>query len=159
MTVYLPVWYSHCTKPRFTVLMSYSGDQLAIHLCPLLCQQRQDAKFTSKLSHCWSLLRNNNMATNFQRLSSSSYTIAFCRMWPALPDVLFFRQIWLFFHLVGGWKLLLAGGVFLAIFKIFWRKIWRISVQDLNQSLVHKKVIKILLILYNVTKFILTGHF
>jgi len=27
MTVYLPVWYSHCTRSGFTVLVSYSGER------------------------------------------------------------------------------------------------------------------------------------
>jgi len=34
MTVYLPVLHSHCTRVRFTVLMS-CNDELAVHSCPL----------------------------------------------------------------------------------------------------------------------------
>jgi len=58
----------------------------------------------------------------------------------------FFRQIWLFFIWLAGkfgvWWL----ADFLAIFAIFWRKLCRIFVQDLDQCLVHKKLIKINLI-------------
>jgi len=38
MTVHLPVWHSHCTRARFTVLVSCSAE-LAVHSCPLLCLQ------------------------------------------------------------------------------------------------------------------------
>jgi len=38
MTVYLPVWHSHCTRARFTVVMSYSGE-LVVHSCQFLCLQ------------------------------------------------------------------------------------------------------------------------
>ena len=34
ITVYLSVWPSHCTRTRFTVLLSCSGE-LALHSCPL----------------------------------------------------------------------------------------------------------------------------
>jgi len=33
MTVYLPVWHSHCTSARFTVMVSCS-DEIAVHSCP-----------------------------------------------------------------------------------------------------------------------------
>jgi len=33
MTVFLPVWNSHCTRVRFTVTVSCS-DELAVHSCP-----------------------------------------------------------------------------------------------------------------------------
>ena len=68
MTVLLPVWNSHCTRVRFTVVVSCS-DELAVHSCPLLCLQRWVAKVASGLFYCWSLLRNNNMATNLQRFA------------------------------------------------------------------------------------------
>ena len=68
MTVFLPVWNSHCTRVRFTIIVSCS-DELAVHSCPLLCLQRRVAKVASGLLNCWSLLRNNNMATNLQRFS------------------------------------------------------------------------------------------
>jgi len=39
MTVFLPVWNSHCTRVRFTVTVSCS-DGLAVHSCLFLCLQR-----------------------------------------------------------------------------------------------------------------------
>jgi len=63
--IFLPVWNSRCTRVRFTVIVPCS-DELAIHSCPLLCLQRRVAKVASGLFCCWSLLRNNNMATNLQ---------------------------------------------------------------------------------------------
>jgi len=68
MTVFLPVWNSHCTRVRFTVIV-WCSDELAIHSCPLLCLQKRVAKVASGLLYCWSLLRNNNMATNVQRFT------------------------------------------------------------------------------------------
>jgi len=56
MTVYLPVRHSHCTRARYTVLVSCSSE-LSFHSCPLLCV----AKRVSVFFWCWSLLRNNNM--------------------------------------------------------------------------------------------------
>jgi len=55
MTVYLPVWHSDYTRARFTVLVSFS-DELAVHLRPLFCLQRQVAKLARGLFYCWSLL-------------------------------------------------------------------------------------------------------
>ena len=50
-----------------------SGKQLqwwaAVHSCPFLSLQRWVAKVASGLFYCWSLLRNNNMATNLQRFT------------------------------------------------------------------------------------------
>jgi len=43
MTVYLPVWHSHCIRARFTVLGSCSGE-LSVHSSLLLCLQGQVAK-------------------------------------------------------------------------------------------------------------------
>jgi len=68
MTVFLPVWNSHCTRVSFTVMVSCS-DQLAVHSRPLLCLQRRVAKVASWFFYCWSLLRNNNLATNLQRFT------------------------------------------------------------------------------------------
>jgi len=68
MTVFLPVWNSHCTRFSFTVIVSCS-DELAVHSWPLLCLQRWVAKVASGLFYCWSLLRNNNMATNLQKFT------------------------------------------------------------------------------------------
>jgi len=45
--------------------------ELAVHSCPLLCPQGQlVAKLASKLFYFWSLLCNNNMATNLMLISS-----------------------------------------------------------------------------------------
>ena len=68
MTVFLPAWNSHCTRVKFTIIVSCS-DELAVHSCSLLCLQRRVAKVASELFYCWSLLRNNNMATNLQRIT------------------------------------------------------------------------------------------
>ena len=68
MTDFLLLWNSHCTRVRFTVIVCGS-DELAIHSYPLLCLQRRVAKVTSGFFYCWSLLRNNNMATNLQRFT------------------------------------------------------------------------------------------
>ena len=65
---FLRVWNSHCTRVRFTVVVSCS-DELAVDSCPLLCLQRRVANVASGLFYCWSLLRNNNMATNLQRFT------------------------------------------------------------------------------------------
>ena len=65
---FLLVWNSHCTRVRFTVIMSCS-DELAVHWCPLLCLQRQVAKVVSGLFYCWFLLRNNTVATHLQRFT------------------------------------------------------------------------------------------
>ena len=70
MTVYQPVRNSRCTRTRFTVLVSCSAE-LAVYSCPLLCPQRQVAKLASGLFYCWSLLCNNNMATNLPMFTSS----------------------------------------------------------------------------------------
>jgi len=61
MTVYLPIWHSHCTRTRFTVLV-WCSDEFGIHSCPLLCLQMQVAKLASRLFHCWSLLCNNTVS-------------------------------------------------------------------------------------------------
>jgi len=68
MAVYLAVWNSHCTRVRFTVIVSCS-DELAVHTCPFLCLRRRVARVASGLFYCWSSLRNNNMATNLQRFT------------------------------------------------------------------------------------------
>jgi len=68
MTVVLLVWNSHCTRVRFTVILSCS-DEFAVHSCPLLCLKRCVVKVASGLFYFWSLLRNDNMATNLQRFT------------------------------------------------------------------------------------------
>ena len=86
MTVSLPVWNSHCTRVRFTVTVSCSNE-LAVHSCTLICQQRLAAKVASGLFYCWSLLRNNNMATNLQKFSlyygSRRFVAWDCWMYPS----------------------------------------------------------------------------
>ena len=64
MTVYLPVWHSHCTRASFTVLVSRRDELLTVHACPLICLQRQVAKLGKELFYYWTLLRNNNMGKN-----------------------------------------------------------------------------------------------
>ena len=71
MPAYIPVWHSHCTRASFTVLVSRRDELLTIHSCPLICLQRQIAKLGKGLFYYWTLLRNNNMATNLLRLTSS----------------------------------------------------------------------------------------
>ena len=93
VAVYLPVWHSHCTQARFTVLVLCT-DELAVHSCPLLCLRKQVVKFASGLFYCRSLLRNNNMATNLQRLTSSNgrKRFAACDYWKAHISALTFRD-------------------------------------------------------------------
>ena len=79
---FLPVWDSHCTKVRFAVIVSCS-DEFAVHSYPLLCLQRLVAEVASRLFYCWSLLRNNNMATNLQKFTSyyGSRRFVACDCW------------------------------------------------------------------------------
>jgi len=51
--------------------MMLCSNEFAVHACPLLCLQRKVTKLASWLFYCWSLLRNNNMTTNLQVLTSS----------------------------------------------------------------------------------------
>jgi len=62
---------SHCTEARFTILVSCS-DELAVHWCPLVFLQRLVGKPASGLYHRWSLLRNDDMATNLHRFTSNN---------------------------------------------------------------------------------------
>ena len=66
MTVSFLVWHSHCTRAKFTVLVSCRNELLTVHSCPLICLQRQTAKPGTGLFCFWPLMRNNNMATNIQ---------------------------------------------------------------------------------------------
>jgi len=57
--------------PSFTVLV-WCSDDIALHSCPLLRLQTQNVtKLASALFCCCSLLRNNKMAMNLQRFTSS----------------------------------------------------------------------------------------
>jgi len=58
-----PVWHTHCTRARFTVRVSCSGE-LAVYSCSHICLQGQVLKLASGLFYCWSFPRNNTMATN-----------------------------------------------------------------------------------------------
>jgi len=79
MTVYQParqLTLHNRTRARLTVLVSRSGER-AVHSRPLLCLQGQVAKLGSGLFYKWSLLCNNNMATNLL-MFTSSYDIRHC---------------------------------------------------------------------------------
>jgi len=55
MPVYFPIWHSHCTRGSFTVLLSCRDELLTVRACPLICLQRQVAKFENKLFYCCNL--------------------------------------------------------------------------------------------------------
>jgi len=81
MTVCLPIWHSHCTRIRSTVLITCSYE-LAVRSCPLLaCRGR----LWNSGANCSTvpLLRNNNTATNLRRCTSSygSRRFAACNYW------------------------------------------------------------------------------
>jgi len=77
MVVYLPVWHSlHKIQVHCCGIMHWWA---CSSLNPLLCLQRQIAKLVSALFYYWPLLRNNNMATHFQRFTSV-VAVPFCRM-------------------------------------------------------------------------------
>jgi len=86
--LYFPVWHSHCTTVKFTVLVSCSGE-LAVHSCSLLCVANLGADFF----WCWCLLRNNVTAANLQRFASSSDERRFtaCCFWTLVPRIIMFR--------------------------------------------------------------------
>ena len=52
MSIYLPIWHSHCTRFRF---IHFTVSELAVRSCPLLCVTKRASGFIC----CWSLLRNN----------------------------------------------------------------------------------------------------
>jgi len=83
LKVYFPVWHSHCTWAKFTVLVLCRDELLTVHSCPLTCQQRQFVKLGNGLFYFWPLQRNNNMATNIQRFTSScgNRCFAACDCW------------------------------------------------------------------------------
>jgi len=70
VTVYLPARHSHCTRASFTVVVSCS-DEPAVHSDPLICLRRQVAKLACGLFYCYSLLCNNNTASNLLMFTSS----------------------------------------------------------------------------------------
>ena len=63
MTVHLPVWHSHCTRARFTVLVLCDSELAFAHVRLFTCRGGCE-----RIVVIWSLLRNNNMATNLQKL-------------------------------------------------------------------------------------------
>ena len=100
MTVYFPVWHSHCTRAKFTFLVSCSDELLTVHSCPLICLQRQIAKLGKELFYYWTLLRNNNMSTTIlQRLTSSCGSRCFAAaglpIWHIWSQIL---KFWLFLN-------------------------------------------------------------
>jgi len=46
LTFHLPSWHRHCTRTRFTVVVS-CNDEIAVRSCPRLCLQRQVAELAS----------------------------------------------------------------------------------------------------------------
>jgi len=72
MTLALHASQVHCFGVMYCYDMVLCSDELADHSCPLLCLQRQVVKLASGLLYCRSLLRNNNMATNLHRFTSSN---------------------------------------------------------------------------------------
>jgi len=70
-------WFDSCNDSFFACMkltlhksqVHSCSDELAVHSCPLLCLQRWVAKVASGFFCCWSLLRNNNTATNLQRFT------------------------------------------------------------------------------------------
>jgi len=73
---------THCTRARLTILV-FCSDELSIHSGPLFFLLKQVAKLANGLFYCWSVLRNNNMATNLQRFTSSNCRKRFaaCDCW------------------------------------------------------------------------------
>jgi len=76
-------WFNSCIGSSFVCMtltphksqVHYSGlMQLCVcsSIMSILFLQRQVAKLASVLFHRWSLLRNNNMATNLQRFTSNN---------------------------------------------------------------------------------------
>jgi len=85
MPVYIPAWHSHCTRARFTVLVSCSDELRTVHSCPLICLLRQVAKLGKELFHYWPLLRSNTVIWQpiLQRFTSScgNRCFAACDSW------------------------------------------------------------------------------
>ena len=81
VSILIPInWFDSCNDSFLagmkltlhkTQVHSYSVMHwcLAVHSSPLLCLQRRAAKVASGLFCYWSLVRNNNMATNLQRFT------------------------------------------------------------------------------------------
>ena len=65
---FLTVWNSHCTGVRLTVL-GYAVIWVYNSIIPAPLPAEAVANVASGLFYCWSLLRNNNMATNLQKFT------------------------------------------------------------------------------------------
>jgi len=91
ITLYLPIWHSHCTRASFAVLV-WCSNALAVHSGPLLRLQTHVAQLASALVSCCPLLRNNNMATNIQGFNwsydrwciFSHVTVDLLHLWQAI---------------------------------------------------------------------------
>jgi len=77
MTVCLPIWHSHCTTIRFTVLITCSRE-LAIRSCPLIAC-RAGCETRERIVLLWPLLRNNNTSSYCGR------RFAACNYWMQTP--------------------------------------------------------------------------
>jgi len=60
---------THTSQESGSQLQCHCSDELAVHSYPLLCLHRRVVKVASGLFYCWSLLRNNFIATNLQRFT------------------------------------------------------------------------------------------
>jgi len=83
--VYCFIWL-WCNGNGLLFHMSCS-DEVAVRSFPFICLQRQFAKLASGLFYCWSLLCNNNMAADLQRLTwiYGSRCFAACYCWTQTP--------------------------------------------------------------------------
>jgi len=121
MTSYLPVRHSHCTKTRFTVLVSWSGE-LAVRLCSIawptlgadfsavghycvtitwFTSSYDSRRFTSCC--CWTQV-SWQIVQRDVTADSGSHVVLYCEV---LPAVRFSRTIGLFFYCIVGYFLLL----------------------------------------------------
>jgi len=87
-------WVNSCNDSLFADMILtlhksqiHCFDNMQLWACssinPLLCLQRQVSKLASELFYYWSLLRDNNMATNLRRRISSRGCRCFvaCNCW------------------------------------------------------------------------------
>ena len=96
----------HCTRAKFTVLMSCSGELLTVHSYPLYLPAEAVCESWQWTFYYWPSLCDGNMATNLQRFTSSCGSRHFAARdyWTyrhfsrecsetGLPDSFFWRQI------------------------------------------------------------------
>jgi len=84
-------WFNSCHDSLFTGMtltlhtnqLHCSGVMQWWELVPLLSRQKEVAKYSCGSYYCWSLLRNNGMAADLQRFTSSygSRRFAACDCW------------------------------------------------------------------------------